>query len=266
MRLAPLAFAVLGLAGAAPPAAGDLADVKKAGTLRVLVHPDVRRPEFYAPGNADRPGFDHEVLEGFAGVQRVKLEIVKAPAWDALVPALLEKKGDVIAGRFTSTDSRRKVISFTSESFPYRLVVITRKPARVITTLADLRNEKIGTTKGTSMAEAILSAGIPASSLDEGIPTGGYVDALKSGRVSAAVWGVESAVASQREDPDLQLGMFLGPPGSLAYGVRKEDGALRDALSQYVDGLRRTPTWSRLVVKYFGEKAPEILKKARAEP
>jgi hypothetical protein len=29
--------------------------------------------------------------------------------------------------------------------------------------------------------------------------------------------------------------------------------------------VRRTPTWNRLVVKYFGEDAPEILKRARAE-
>jgi hypothetical protein len=29
--------------------------------------------------------------------------------------------------------------------------------------------------------------------------------------------------------------------------------------------VRRTPTWSRLVVKYFGEEAPEILKRAREE-
>jgi hypothetical protein len=30
-----------------------------------------------------------------------------------------------------------------------------------------------------------------------------------------------------------------------------------------VSNLRKTPTWSRLVVKYFGDAAPEILRKAR---
>jgi hypothetical protein len=28
--------------------------------------------------------------------------------------------------------------------------------------------------------------------------------------------------------------------------------------------VRRTPTWSRLVVEYFGSSAPEILRKARS--
>jgi len=33
------------------------------------------------------------------------------------------------------------------------------------------------------------------------------------------------------------------------------------ALDDYLANLRRTPTWSRLVVQYFGESALEILQK-----
>ena len=61
------------------------------------------------------------------------------------------------------------------------------------------------------------------------------------------------------------MGGFLGPPGALAWAVRKEDTALLAALDDFVAGTRRTPTWGRLVVKYFGEEAPEILKRAREE-
>jgi membrane-bound lytic murein transglycosylase MltF len=57
----------------------------------------------------------------------------------------------------------------------------------------------------------------------------------------------------------------LGPPGALAWAVRKEDRALLAALDEYVTRVRHTPTWSRLVVKYFGDEAPEILRRAREE-
>ena len=264
MRGRQAATAMLLWLAAALPAAADLEDVKKSGVLRVVVNLDRRRPEFFAEPSSARPGFDQEVLRGFAALHRVTLTPVFANGWDALIPALLAGKGDVIAGRFTATDSRRRQIDFTTEVFPYRLVVITRKPRPVIRTVEELRKERVGTSKGTIMVEVLEAAGVPASARDETIPTGGYVDALKSGKVTAAVWGVESAIASQQDDPDLQLGMFLGPPGSLAYGVRKEDQALLRALNAYIDDLRHTPTWSRLVVKYFGEKAPEILKKARS--
>lgn len=256
-------LSVLALASAGP-AMADLEDVKKAGTLRVIVNLDRRRPEFFADPASARPGFDQEVLRGFASLHRVSLTPVFVNGWDALIPALLAGKGDVIAGRFSATDARRKSIDFTVEVFPYRLVVITRKPNRVIRTVEELKEEKIATSKGTIMVEALDAAGVPASARDETVPTGGYVEALQSGKATAALWGVESAIASQQEDPDLQLGMFIGPPGMLAYGVRKRDAALLRALNEYVDDVRHTPTWSRLVVKYFGDKAPEILKKARS--
>ena len=94
---------------------------------------------------------------------------------------------------------------------------------------------------------------------------GRRLSTLKTRAVSAVVLGVENAIAAQREDPALQIGLFLGPLRSLAYAVRKGDAALLAALNDYIENLRRTPTWSRLVVKYFGEAAPEILRKARQE-
>jgi len=252
------------VAAGAWPARADLSEVKSAGTLRVIVNLDPKRPEFFAAASSPRPGFDNEVLRGFAALHRITVTPVYVNGWDALIPALLAGKGDVIAGRFTATEARRKQVAFTSEVFPYRLVVITRKPHRVVRTLDELRKEKIASTKGSAMIEVLESVGVPASARDDSVPTGGYVEALRTGRATAAVWGVESAIASRKEDPDLQLGMFVGPPGRLAFGVRKGDAALLAALNEYVDGIRRTPTWSRLVVKYFGEDAPEILRKARS--
>lgn len=258
LRFAPLAL----LAAVTLPAA-DFAEIKAKGTLRVLVMPDTKRPEFYSVQAGTPPGFDAEVLDGFSKLHRLKVEVVPQAGWDALIPALLEKKGDVIAGRFTATEGRRKVVQFTNEVFPTRNVVINRKPKKPIVTLEQLKAEKVGTNKGSSMAEAIAAAGV--TNVDDSLAPGAYGEALKSGKVSAALWGVESAVALQREDPEIQLGMFVGPPASLAYAVRRDEPELLKALNEYIDNLRKTPTWSRLVVKYFGEAAPDILKKARSE-
>ncbi|MCL4819261.1 MAG: transporter substrate-binding domain-containing protein [Vicinamibacteria bacterium] len=253
---------VIALAVAAP-AAADWAEVKQRGALRVLYVYDEKRPEFFADKPGVAPGFDHEVLQGFASLHKLKLELVNVPTWDALLPALQAKKGDLVAGRFTVTESRRKLVEFTNEVFPTRNVVINRRPKPPVTTLEQLRAEKVGTIRGTSMAEAIAAAGVPASNVDDGLAAGSFGEALKSGRVSAAVWGVESAIALSREDADVQIGVFLGPPGSLAWAVRKGEPDLLRELNAYVDNVRRTQTWSRLVVKYFGEAGPEILKKAR---
>ena len=70
-------------------------------------------------------------------------------------------------------------------------------------------------------------------------------------------------MALQREDPEIELGVFLGEPNRLSYGVRKDAPALLEALNEYIKNTRKTLTWNRLVVKYFGESAPEILRLAR---
>lgn len=263
-HIVPLLWCVAA-AGLSTATAADLPELRARGTLRVAAVLDPNRPEFFADRPGLPPGFDHEILQGFSDLHRLKLQVVPVAGWDALIPTVLAGRADVIAGRFTATDTRRKSIDFTNEVFPYRLVVITRRPTKVVATEDELRTLKVGTMKGTNMAEVIAGLGVPPENVDDDILPGGFVPALKSGRVTAVVWGVESAIASQKEDPDLQLGTFVGPPASLAFGVRKTDPALLAALNDYVDAFRRSPAWSRLVVKYFGASAPAILKKARGE-
>ena len=250
------------LSAASLPAA-DLPQVNERGTLRVLVVFSDEEFFFFSAKPGTPPGFDQELLTGFADLHKLKLEVVPVAGWDVLIPWLLKGKGDVIAGGFTATDTRRKQIAFTSEVFPTRNVVVTRKPHRVVTTLAQLKEEKVGTIRGTSMAEDLVAAGI--QHVDLSLDTGQFVRALKDNKITAAVDGVEAALRARLADPELQIGLFLGPPRSLAYGVRKEDAELLQALDTYVSNMRKTPAWSRLAVKYFGEAAPEILREARRE-
>lgn len=72
------------------------------------------------------------------------------------------------------------------------------------------------------------------------------------------------AVVAQRHDPALQLGVQMGDPQSLGFGVRHDQPKLRAALDAYLANVRRTPTWSRLVVKYFGPAGLEILRRSRS--
>jgi ABC-type amino acid transport substrate-binding protein len=181
--------------------------------------------------------------------------------WDGLIPALLKGRGDVIAGGFTDTAARRAQIAFTVEVFPTRDVVLSRKPHPPITTLDQLRKAHVGTIKGTSMSDAVAASGL--AHWDDSIPPGGVQAALREGRVTAAVDGLESALVAARNDPDVQIGMFVGGAQSLAYGVRKDAHTLLTSLDEYLANTRHSGTWNRLAVKYFGPAAPEILRRSR---
>jgi ABC-type amino acid transport substrate-binding protein len=243
----------------APALGRDLAEVETRGVLRVLAVAGSDQFFSLRPGGA--PGFDREILEGFARLRRLRLEPVAVASWDALLPTLAEGRGDVAAGGVTATDARRRLVAFTTEVFPSRLVAMTRKPRPPVLTLGQLRAEKVGTIRGTSLAEALAPLGL--SNVDDAVPPGGLPEALRSSRVTAVVMGVEDAIAAQQKDPAIELGLFVGPKASLAFALRKEDSALRQALDEYLANLRRTPTWGRLVVQYFGESAVDILRKAQ---
>ncbi len=254
---------VVVLALLATSAAADLPEVRHSGVLRVLVMENDQRSGFFSLADARHPGFDREILERFAEFERVRLQTVAVSLWKGLIPALSEGRGEVIAGRFTATNTRRALVDFTVEVFPTRLIIVTRKPHRTVWNLQELRGEKVGVVKGASGGEAVRAAGLFPTLVDDTIPAGGLPDALKRGRITAAVFGVESAILLGREDDAIQLGMFLGPPSSLAYAVRKDCPQLLEALNSYIRNVRRTSTWNRLVVEYFGEAALDILKKAR---
>lgn len=259
----PLAWALLLSIAASTAMAADLPEIDRRGTLRVLAVVSPQETYFISP--TPPGGFDWELLEGFARLHHLKLSLVPLAAWDELIPALLEGRGDLIAGGFTDTPTRRERIDFTLEVFPTRSVVLTRKPHPRVATLAGLKSERIGVPKGTFMLDDLAAAGIARAQVDDSIPTGGIPKALKTGRITAGVDGIEAALTARARDRQLQIGVFLGRPASLAYGVRKQDGKLRTALDEYVQNVRRTATWSRLAIKYFGASAPEILKQARGE-
>ncbi len=264
MRHGPtLGFVMPALLATLPASAQDLPELKARGALRLLAVPVPDFPQFLSVQKEKPSGFDYEVLSGFCRLQRLELQVVAVESWGGLVPALREGKGDLIAGGFRVTPSRRDLIDFSVEAFPSRRVVMSRAPHRVVRTIDELRSERVGTIRGSALAELVASLGVPPRNVDDGVPPGGLVAALRSGRVTAAIDGVEVALVAAQEDAGIQLGMWAGPPESLAYGVRKDSPRLRQELDTYLGNFRRTLSWNRLVVKYFGPAAPEVLKKSR---
>jgi len=253
-----VAAPVLAIAAPAPAPRPD------GEVLRVLVVPDGTRSEFVsAEPKAVNPGFERELLEGFAKSRKRHVEVTGAKSWDDLVPALEEGRGDLIAGHFTRTADREQHMTFTDGILPTRTVVITRKPRPAVITLEELRKVKIGAVKASASLESLQDAGVPPAHITEGTQEE-MVDLLRSGKVDAIARAAPLAILNQREDPALQLGVFVGPPSQFAWGVRKSDTALRDALNEHLQLARRTGAWNRLVVKYFGQAAIEILKQAES--
>ena len=86
MRLA-LGWAVLGLGGLA--GAADLEQVRARNALRVIVAADESAETFALTPGPD-PGFERELIETFARLQGVTLEVVTAAGYADRIPMLLK--------------------------------------------------------------------------------------------------------------------------------------------------------------------------------
>ncbi len=250
---APVVVLVLALA---PVAAADLPEIKAKGTLVVIAQKD-EAPEMFSFSNVASPGFEREMIEGFARLHDLKVEALAVRTSDDRIPTLNRGEGDVIIG-IVDTEARRKLIDYTVEVIPARHLALSRKP-KLLKTVDEFLAEKVGVVKGTSWAAAAAEAGVPAARTEFFADRDLLLAALKDGRITATVMTVSDFTLAAKRDKDLVAGPFVGPPGSAAWGLRKSDAQLRSALNAYLENFRKGPSWSRLVVKYFGEQALAVL-------
>ena len=76
---------------------------------------------------------------------------------------------------------------------------------------------------------------------------------------------IKSAVAYLRAHRTLslalQIAIVVATIVFCAWAVRKEDTALLAALDEHLANVRRSAAWNLLLVKYFGEQAPVVLRR-----
>jgi ABC-type amino acid transport substrate-binding protein len=257
-RTIRLTLAVLLLGLPMSVGAFDLPEIQGRGTLRVIAAQG-EQPEMFAfGGDPAKPGLEREMLEGFARLKRLKLEIVPVKAFTDRIPALLRGEGDVIVG-LVDTAERRKQIDFTAEVLPVRHLAVTHKPAAPIRSVEELRTRRMGTIRSTTWARETLAAGVPESQIEYFPDTEPMLQALAAGRLDAVVMTISDFTLAAGRHSGLEAGVFVGEASRAAWGVRKQDVKLKAELDAYIENLRSGASWNRLVVTYFGEKALTVL-------
>jgi histidine transport system substrate-binding protein len=243
--------------GAAGAGAADLPDIKSRGTLRVIAQTG-EAPEMFRFSGAGEPGFELEMIQGFAKLHGLTVEPVQVATTGDRIPALRRGSGDVIIG-IVDTEERRKLVAFTREVLPANHLVVTWRPHRVVRTVEEFKAEKVGVVRNTSWAQAAVEAGVPLKAMTLFPSREDVFGALEAGRITATVMTTTDFLLATGPHPDLQGGVAVGAAGRAGWGVRKEDLELLDALDEYISNYRAGPSWSRLVVKYFGDQALRAL-------
>jgi ABC-type amino acid transport substrate-binding protein len=243
--------------GAALGSGGDLEDIQKRGVLRVIAQKG-EAPEMFRFSGSGEPGFEREMLQGFASLYDLSLEVVPVRTSADRIPALLRGDGDVIVG-IVDNPQRRAQIAFTPEVLPAQHRVVTCAPAPPIRSVEEFRRARVGVVDGTSWKDEAVAAGVPVEEMALFPLREQVFDALESGQVTATVMTTTDFLLAARSHDCLEGGVGLGAPGSAGWGVRQDSSELLAALDAYVSNYRAGLSWNRLIVKYFGDQALRAL-------
>jgi ABC-type amino acid transport substrate-binding protein len=239
----------------------DLPDIRNRGILRVIVAND-EYPEMFSFVEGKPPGFERELLETFCRSQNVKLEVIAIDAFNKAMPMLQRNEGDVVTGIIDSP-SRRREVDFTVEVFPVRHFVGTLATTPMVLTLPDLLNRNVGVVAGSSWEAVAREAGVTPSRLKSYRDVKEMMTALSTGNVTAVIMAGSDMTLAMIHNPDFLCGMPLGEHQHAGWAVSKQSPVLRQKLNEFLVAAKAANIWHKLLVKYYGERATEVLKRVR---
>jgi polar amino acid transport system substrate-binding protein len=249
--IASLIAAALG-AASAPSAAAD-------HVIRFGVAAEPYPPFSVKDASGKWQGWEIDLMNAVCTEMKAKCEIVDI-AWDGIIPALLDKKFDVIWSSMSITDKRKEVIDFTDKYYYSPNVLVGAK--------ADTRKfdvTKPETFKG--VAVAAQNASLQATYMQDKF--NGIADVKIYPTLDDEIADMQAGRVDLMAAAGIQIQDFLKKPEGQAYevkvtlphekmfgygdggGVRKEDTALRDRLNAALKAVKASGEYDTITKRYF---------------
>jgi len=178
--------------------------------------------------------------------------------WDGMIPALLARKFDTIIASMSITEERKKKVDFTVKYYNTPAKLVAKKNPGFEGTAAGLDGKRLGVQRATThqcSAEKLY----PGAELVLYATQDEVWQDLGSGRLDAQL---SDSLQAYEGFLVLDVGQdfdFLGDAlddvecqgVGAGFAIRKEDSALRDALSKAIQDIRADGTYKDINDKYF---------------
>lgn len=254
----------------------DLTEIKERGVLRHLGVPYAN----FVTGSGD--GLDVELVQLFAKHLDVKYEYIKTN-WKNVIPDLAGKKvrpkgkdieilgdapvrGDIIANGLTILPWRKKIVDYSTPTFPTQVWLIARadSPIKPIKPSGNISKD-IPAVKALLRGHSVL--GVPNTCLDPSLyglkETGADVRLFDGNLNELAPAIINRDAETTILDVSDALGALEKWPGKIKVigpvshmqemgcGFRKASPLLRDAFNRFFQECKKGGTYLRLVKKYY---------------
>ena len=238
--------------------AKDQLPLTTAGKFTVGTDKPAYPPWFVDDDPTSGKGYESAVAYAVAeqlGFARDEVSWITVPFANAYAPG--PKKFDVDINQVSISEERRKAVDFSSGYYDVAQTVVTTKGSEIdgVTTLAALKDAKLGAQVGTTSYDAITEQIQPSADPAVYDTNDLAVQALQNGQVDGLVVDLPTAfyvTAAQLDDGLIvgQLPAVTGEPEQFGM-VLALDSPLTNCVSQAVDAVKADGTLDKLATEYL---------------
>lgn len=229
--------------------ADALADIKKAGVVRIAVPQDFQ-PFGSVNSDLKLQGLDIDVANLVAKGLGVKAELV--PVGSANRIAYLQThKADLVISTLGKNAEREKVIAFTQPYAPYNNSVFGAADIK-ITDAADMANQTVGVARGT-FEDILLTKTVPSSTVIKRYEDNNtLISAYTSGQVRVIGTGDFVAVTLGEKDPAHKPVMkYVIQESRCVVGLNKDEPALQAKVNEVLTKAKKSGELTAIVQKWL---------------
>jgi membrane-bound lytic murein transglycosylase F len=240
--------------------AADLADLRKRGSLRILL--PQREEASRLPRRGFPPDLERELAERFARSLKLEPVLVHVDAYEDLIPGLLSGKGDILVAGLTVTPERKERVAFTAPVAVAREQVITRADDEKLSRPEQLAGRRIALRRSSSYWSTVQELrkthpGASVQEVDENLDTEEILYRVSTGEYDVTVADSNLVRAVSAYLPDLKVACDLGGLQPWAWAVRPQATRLRRALDQFLSEVQLETPES----KAYADDLPKIVRR-----
>lgn len=215
---------------------GDLDVIKKRGRLRILAQ---RFGENYLPRQGYPLDRERELASEFAKTLNLDPALVYVDNFEDLIPALLKGEGDLISANLTVTESRKKLIAFSTAIDKSHEQVVARVIEKPFRSVADLQGHRLAIQEQTSFWERAQKLRKQVPELRIQIASGrlsddAMLDLVASGRADLTIQDSNAMDVALHYRSDVKSVLTFPEETSMAWGIRPDNPKLLEALNLFM--------------------------------
>lgn len=249
-----VSLALLGLSTQVAQA-DALADIQKAGTVRIAV------PQDFAPfgsvtSDLQLQGLDIDVAKLIAQKMGVKVQLVPVASANRIA-YLQTHKADLVISTLGKNAEREKVIDFSQGYAPYNNSVFGVAAIKVAGP-ADLANQTVGVARST-FEDLMLTDSVPKSTVIKRYEdNNGLISAYVSGQVQIVGTGDFVAYALAEKTPNNKpLLKYIINVSTCYVGMNKGEPALMAKVNEALTASKKSGELNGIVKKWLNVPLPE---------